>query len=318
MTETEEEPDCEFDGPWKEALEWYFQDFLAFFFTAIFERVDWNRGYEFLDQELNKLDPDAATGKGRVDKLAKVWFLDGSERWVYIHIEVQNQQQPNFAERMYTYNHRLRDRYGQMPISVAILGDDRPDWRPSEFVEECGGCSVRFRFVVAKLLEWAGRDAELQASNNPFGIIVQAHLQTQFTRGNPDERQAAKWMLVRGLYDRGYDRLRIVRLFKLIDWVMTLSPPRQVEFNQTIRTFEEGLKVPFVSVLEEIAMEKGIQKEILRSIESILDVRFGVEGVSLMPRVKLVTDYDTLVAIQRRAVTADLAAIAAQLPVDSA
>ncbi len=40
-----------------------------------------------------------------------------------------------------------------MPVSLAILGDDRPNWRPSEFVAGRWGCEVRFTFPTAKLLK---------------------------------------------------------------------------------------------------------------------------------------------------------------------
>jgi hypothetical protein len=222
----EPEPECEFDGPWKEAIEWFLEPFFAMLFPPVSAAVDWSRGYEFLDKELQALHPDAAEGRGTVDKLVRVWLRTGDEERVLIHVEVQSQAQAAFAERMYTYNHRLRDRYGRMPISVAVLGDDRPTWRPTEFVEACGGCSIRFRFLVAKLLEWSGRDDELAADANPFALLIRAHLQTLATRGTPADRQATKWMLTRGLYDRGLDRERILRLFKLIDWMMTLAPPR--------------------------------------------------------------------------------------------
>jgi hypothetical protein len=42
----------EFDSPWKEVLETYFPSFLEFFFPQIHREIDWERGYNFLDQEL--------------------------------------------------------------------------------------------------------------------------------------------------------------------------------------------------------------------------------------------------------------------------
>ena len=42
----------DFDSPWKEALERYFEAFVAFFFPAAWADIDWERGFEFLDKEL--------------------------------------------------------------------------------------------------------------------------------------------------------------------------------------------------------------------------------------------------------------------------
>lgn len=310
----EDEPDAEYDGPWKEALEWFLDAFFAMFFPAVAALIDWSRGYEFLDKELEAVHPEAAEQRGTVDKLVRLWLRTGDERHAFIHVEVQSQAQASFAERMYTYNHRLRDRYGRMPISVAILGDDRPTWRPTEFVEEAAGCSVRFRFLTAKLLEWSGQDAELGAVANPFAVLIRAHLQTQATRGDPAGRQAMKWQLARGLYDRGLDRERILRLFKLIDWMMTLAPPRQVEFTRTVRTFEEGLQVPFVSVLEELAMERGRVETLHTGIRAILEKRFGSRGADLSQQIRGTTTVAVLAEIQLLAATAsDLGSFEEQL-----
>jgi hypothetical protein len=44
----------DFDSPWKEALEHYFPQFMAFFFPHAHGDIDWARGYEFLDKELQQ------------------------------------------------------------------------------------------------------------------------------------------------------------------------------------------------------------------------------------------------------------------------
>lgn len=39
----------DYDSPWKEILERYFCDFMAFFFPHAAAQIDWSRGYETLD-----------------------------------------------------------------------------------------------------------------------------------------------------------------------------------------------------------------------------------------------------------------------------
>jgi hypothetical protein len=63
--------DC--DSPWKEALELYFPAFLLLLYPHIHADIDWTRGYEFLDKELQKIVPKAARGRLFVDKLVKLW-----------------------------------------------------------------------------------------------------------------------------------------------------------------------------------------------------------------------------------------------------
>lgn len=62
----------DYDSPWKEIIETYFPDFMTFFFLQIHRAIDWSKGYEFLDKELQKVVRRAKTGRGYVDKLVKV------------------------------------------------------------------------------------------------------------------------------------------------------------------------------------------------------------------------------------------------------
>lgn len=49
------EPRDEFDSPWKDILEAYFQQFMQFFFPQIHNDVDWSRGYDFWIKNYDRL-----------------------------------------------------------------------------------------------------------------------------------------------------------------------------------------------------------------------------------------------------------------------
>ncbi len=53
----------DYDSPWKEILECYFQEFIAFFFPKIAEETDWERGYVFLDKEFQQVTRVAELGR---------------------------------------------------------------------------------------------------------------------------------------------------------------------------------------------------------------------------------------------------------------
>jgi hypothetical protein len=114
----------DFDSPWKEGLEEYFPEFMAFFFPEIEQDIDWDRGITFLDTELQQVVRDAELGRRWADKLVQVWRKDGQETWVLCHIEIQNQKEEGFALRMLVYNYRLRDRYNIPVVSLAVLSDE--------------------------------------------------------------------------------------------------------------------------------------------------------------------------------------------------
>ena len=100
----------DYDGAWKDVLERYFVEFTDFFFPRAHAGIDWSRGYELLDKELQRVVRDAELGRRLADKLVKVWRRDGEEAWVLVHVEVQEDVEKTFARRMYVYNYRIFDR----------------------------------------------------------------------------------------------------------------------------------------------------------------------------------------------------------------
>src|SRR5579883_106923 len=304
----------EFDTAWKEALEWFFEPFLAFFFPPVHGGIDWNRGYEFMDKELQQVVPEAATGRGTVDKLVKVWTPAGQEAWVLIHIEVQSQHDASFAERMYVYNHRLRDKYGRMPVSLAVLGDESNSWRPDTHHEGQWGCEVRFTFQAVKLLDYSGRDAVLEADSNPFAAVTLAHLKSQETKDDPVGRFDWKIRLVKGLFDRGFDKVRIVRLFRVIDWVIKLPKVQRVRYDQELKKFQQEKQMQRPSPTQELWQEDGIVIGLQRAIQKSLNRRFGQPGVDLMPRVKAITEITELDNLIDTIETTDLETLHKLLP----
>ena len=56
---------------------------------------------------------------------------------------------------MHVYNHRIFDRYDQEEISLAILADDDPAWRPSQYGYARWGFLTGTEFPIVKLLDYA-------------------------------------------------------------------------------------------------------------------------------------------------------------------
>jgi hypothetical protein len=100
---------ADFDSPWKEALSIYFPAFLAFFFADIHDDIDWSRGYELLNNELQKIAPKGSRGRRYVDLLVKVWRKNAQESWVLLHVEVQTSRDPTLMARLYGYNTRIAE-----------------------------------------------------------------------------------------------------------------------------------------------------------------------------------------------------------------
>jgi hypothetical protein len=293
-------PAIDYDSPWKETLDRYFERCMAFFFPHIHADIDWTRGYEMLDKELQPILRRAKHGRRYVDKLVKVWLKTGEEKWILIHIEVQGQKEGDFPERMYVYHHRIFDRYGQEVVSLAILADDDPDWRPNRYETARWGFRSLTEFPIVKLLDYAPQYEELEAAPNPFAVVVLAQLKAMETRRSPVERHVWKVRLVKGLYGRGMDTEDIRLLFRFTDWVMELPEPLEHRFQEEIDAFQQEKRMPFVNIFERVGIEKGL----LRGIEVALRMKFGAEGLALMPELRQIQDHILLGKILDRIETA--------------
>lgn len=303
------EPPADYDTSWKEALQQYFEPFLTFCFAEVHTLIDWSRQPQSLDKELEQIVREAESGKRIADKLFQVWLRDGEEAWVLIHVEVQSQEESDFAKRMYQYNYRSFDLYEQPVISLAVLGDERVAWRPSSYGYALGGCEVSLKFPVVKLLDYEARWQDLEESTNPFAVMVMAHLKTKATRGKPQERQQWKWNLVRRLLERGYDQEDIRKLFRLVDWMMTLPDELQRSFEEQLTRYQEERKMPLLSRMELRAMQKGIEQGSLQnareSVLEVLDIRFEVVPPELIEAINEIEDTSFLKQLLRDAIAVD-------------
>jgi hypothetical protein len=178
----------------------------------------------------------------------------------------------------FVYNSRISDRYERTAVSLAVLADENDTWRPHSYRDELWGWSLRMTFPVVKLLDYADREAELEADTNPFARVVLAHLKAQQTRRAPDARRLWKFRLVRGLYERGFKAEDVRQLFRLIDWMMELPPALDSLFWEEIQNYQEERTMPFVTTPERY----GIRKGMLRLIEQALRLKFAEGGVKQM------------------------------------
>lgn len=304
------------DTPWKEIVEQRFRKFLQFFFAHIYAQIDWHKGYEFLDKELQQIGREADTGRRYVDKLVKVYLKNGKERWILLHIEVQSHYDSTFIERIYIYNYRIYDRYQCKVVSLAVLADSRKNWRPNRFHYELMGCEVSLTFPIIKLLDYQDKWAELVESKNPFAVVVMSHLKALETKGKTLSRYRWKKQLIHMLYERNYEKDDIVPLFKFIDWLVDLPPELQQQLDNEVYDYERSNVMPYVTNIERQGIQKGLQQGLEQGLEqgrlegllaeareSVLDnleVKFGVVPGEIDQLVKQITDIPKLKQLRKQ------------------
>ncbi|MFB1511166.1 MAG: hypothetical protein AADX96_17855 [Thiocapsa sp. C3-sup] len=307
MTDTAEPtPRSDHDSPWKEALEGYFPEFLALLFPRIHAGIDWSLGYRFLDKELQQIVRDADIGRRYADKLVGVHRLDGQPAWVLVHVEVQGEPETAFAERMFVYNHKIRDAHGVPVASLAVLADTDPRFLPEHYSDDLWGCSITFRFPMVKLIDWdtPERWPALEVSDNPFALVVMAQIRAKATK-DAETRKAWKFRLIRLMYDRGYARKDILELFRVIDWMIRLPGTLEDSFLQELYTYEETKQMPYVTSAERAGIKKGYRQGEADLLLWLIENKFGADSAEALRERIESADNDSLRRWSVRILTAD-------------
>ena len=294
-----DQPD--YDSPWKDILERFFFDFVGFFFPDVHAGIDWDKEYTFMDKELQQLVRDSEIGRRLADKLVRVHTRDGSPLLVLTHIEVQGAYERDFAERIYVYNYRIYDKFRCPVVSLAVLTDESPGWRPASFGYQRWGFRLEMEFPMTKLLDYNDA-AALEHNPNPFAIVVMAHLKTLETRHTTRERFAWKWHLTMALYNRGYKKQDVIHLFQFIDWIMTLPDELKNSFSQRIIDYEEDRKMRYVSTVEKYIIEKSMVAEAREMVAEVLSTRFSSIPEKIVKAISTIEDRKILKEIHKKAI----------------
>ena len=80
------------------------------------------------------------------------------------------------------------------------------------------------------------------------------------TKKDKPTRKIWKMRLARRLYESGYNQDEVLNLFRFLDWVLKLPKNLEAEFLQELTAYEEERRMPYVTSVERIGIEKGIEK----------------------------------------------------------
>ena len=315
-------PPTEYDAAWKATLETFLQPCLAIAFPALAALIDWAVPPRFLDTELQEIVRDSDSGPMRVDKLVEVRRRDGVRELLLVHVEVQAQRDDDLPRRMFQYFCRIFDRFGRPPVSLAVLADPNPQWRPKPFTRVLAGCSLNFQYATCKLA-----DLELEpwiAAGNPVARVIEAHRMAQETGKDMKKRRTGKLGLVRQLLESGMNELEVREVMRLVHWLLALPEVDELGFRKEVKEMEASMQTKRRSTYERIVWEEGlvqgrdegrlegrvegrVEGRHTAALELLLELvseRFGPCGDGLRARVGAIRDESRLRQLARAVLTA--------------
>ena len=112
-----------------------------------------------------------------------------------------------------------------------------------------------------------------------------AHLVALETRGAADARGRAKVALIRGLYQRGFARERVLDLLRLIDWLLAVPPEVERDVWRTLEALEKEQEMPYVTSFERIGRAAGLVEGQRALLRRMIEHRFGTMPEDLDRRI---------------------------------
>jgi hypothetical protein len=91
------------------------------------------------------------------------------------------------------------------------------------------------------------------------------------------------------------------RLLDFIDWIMELPELVEEQVREEIDEFRREERMRYINSFERYALRQGL----LQGIESCLRMKFGPEGLELMPELRELRDHVLLEKVLKRIETAD-------------
>ena len=177
---------------------------------------------------------------------------------------------------------------------------------------------MSFTYPIVKLLDFKSEE-ELHADPSPFAIASLVQLRKLKAKGDVQRKFRYKVELARELLHRDYSKDFALKLFRFMDYVLTLPAELTVQYQGELQK-TEGSNMVFLADFEQKALEKGIEqgiekgiekgieqgirKGIIKSLRDVLEVRFGEVPESLLDGIEQTKSVEELEALHRRALTA--------------
>ncbi|NJO03746.1 MAG: hypothetical protein HC880_20630, partial [Bacteroidia bacterium] len=251
---------------WKGIIEDLFVHFLHYFFPDFARNeVNFRKKFVFLDKELEQVRLEIAQKKRTVDKLVQVFTKAGTPQWCLIHIEVQGYRDAEFAERMFDYFIRIREKHKQNITVLVIYTDESPSFHPRQYEQRFLGTELTFRFNTFKLRDKKPED--LEVPNNPFSLVMLTAYHGLRKKNQADPVQMKwKFRLTKQLMESGYEAQDLRKIFYFIqNYVSFDDPANKAEYEKQLSTILPNTKRKSMGIEEAIlaeVKEQGVQEGI--------------------------------------------------------
>jgi hypothetical protein len=196
------------DHLWKIAFRLHIRQFVEFFFPYHADEVDWDKGIEFLDKELNTIQSKSSSQDRIADVLVRLFLKNSDPIWMLLHVEIQGYTDNIFAKRVHQMGYRIEDLFDITPVMLCILTDDDPNFHPKKYVSGAWGASHSTKFVAYKVMK--NPPQRYLNPNSVVAVIMEVAYQATKAKKQDDKTIINQNItIVRKLLAKGYTKVDI-------------------------------------------------------------------------------------------------------------
>src|SRR5690606_20584672 len=142
----------------------------------------------------------------------------------------------DLAERMFRYFYKISDRYKVPVTAIAILADGNRNYRPTLYIQEFMGTSLRYSFNSYKILDQD--ESALRRNTNPFAVVVLTALLAIVHRNLTDEElKEMKHDLYEEMMKRKMDKKTRQGIYDFLTYYVSFQNPENFyNFEKEVET----------------------------------------------------------------------------------
>lgn len=280
----------DFDSAWKTILEAFEQEVVEVMFPELYIKIDWEKGTESLDQELQEIQKEIfekqKAEKVISDKIIKVKLKDSESKILFIHVEVQstNKGEHVFGERMFRYFYRIWDKFRYKYedkseiIAAAIYtykGNSGKDknyiYKLPELEEEI--IKYNFRTIDVETI-----NIDDISENNPLRLVFKIAKELLNTKSTDEAIYEAKIKLANELknYDKVKNDEQKKALVYLLEYLFLIEDP---SLEKKYEEFKKSVGGVLNMTVDEIREKHLRRKEREEVVKNFLKVGVDIEKI---------------------------------------
>src|SRR5699024_3751809 len=234
------------------------------------------------------------SGKVFTDKLFKVFMKNGKEKWILIHVEVQDKDEKDFYDRMFRYFYRIYARFDREIYAIALLTDANKSKYASHFNYSFYGTEVNYKYNT---YDFHGKDIEqLKQSSNPFAIAVVAGIYASKSKQDVEIRYEFKKSLITSILEKyetaeGMTIDHLNSLIYFVDYLLKLPEEMKHRLREELNPYlgeevitkmraEKRNQPPTIAELIEEGKEEGKKEAIKDIVITLIRDNYSDENIS--------------------------------------